>query len=340
MYDLGQPLLGLALIVSLYLLGYGLNGIVLAEVLSLGCAAIAAIFVLQKVFPETRLVAPNRKMKPAELLAYSIPAMLGGAFSVYILWLDRIFVGLFLPTYENGIYTAISQISTIFMVISSGISPIVVPLFSQYHHSGEKAKLEDVYRISTKWGIYISIPIMAVLFVSPADSLSLIFGPEYSSGSVPFLILLGGQIINLVTGSVNPLLIMTDNQKVLLRISLAALVLEIILLVILIPLWGVIGAALSTSFCLSLLYLYELFWVKKHLNLWPYDKRYGKGVLAGMMTFGAVVITRLVTSQFPVPGIILQSLVSLVAFCGILILLKLDPEDRDFLKSFRLRRSG
>lgn len=335
LYDLGQPLLGLAMIIAFFLLGFGLNGVVLAEVISLGCAAIATVFVLGKVFPDTKGITTRYEIKSRELLSYSIPAMLGGAFSVYILWLDRIFVGLFLPTYENGIYTAISQISTVFMVISSGISPIVVPLFAQYHHSGEKGKLEEVYRISTKWGVYISIPILAVLLVSPVSSLQLIFGQEYSSGAVPFLILLGGQIINLVTGSVNPLLIMTDNQKVLMRVSLIALILEIILLVILIPLWGLIGAAISTSTCLSLLYLYELIWVKKKLELWPYDRRYLKGLIAGAAAFAVVILTKILTRQIPMFGLILQSVISLTVFCGVLLWQRLDTEDKDFINSFR-----
>jgi O-antigen/teichoic acid export membrane protein len=325
------------LIITFFLFGLGLNGVILAEVISLSCAVVAAVFVLRRVFPETKEIAPHFEKKLRELLSYSIPAMLGGAFSVYILWLDRIFVGLFLPSYENGIYTAISQISTVFMVISSGISPIVVPLFAQYHHSGEKEKLEEVYRISTKWGIYISIPILAVLLVSPTNSLQLIFGQEYTNGTVPFLILLGGQIINLVTGSVNPLLIMTDNQKVLMRISLVSLILEIILLVIFIPLWGLIGAAVSTSICLSLLYLYELIWVTKNLKLWPYDRRYYKGLVAGAATFTAVILTKLLTRQINLVGLILQSVISLAVFCGVLLWQKLDAEDKDFINSFQLK---
>lgn len=334
LYDLGQPLLGLGLIVIFFVLGLGINGIVLAEVVSLGCAAIAAIFVVNKVFPEIRGVRPNREMKPGELFAYSVPAMLGGAFSVYILWLDRIFVGLFLSTYENGIYTAVSQISTIFLVISAGISPIVVPLFAHYHHNGDRAKLEEVYRISTKWGIYISIPIMAVLLVSPASSLSLIFGPEYSAGAIPFLILLGGQIVNLLTGSVNPLLIMTDNQKILLRISLFSVILEVILLVIFIPLWGLIGAAISTSLCLSLLYLYELFWVKHHLNFWPYDKRYMKGIWAGLACIVFVLVYNLINPFSIVVGVIIEAFLAVLIFTGMLLILKMDPEDREFFRGF------
>jgi O-antigen/teichoic acid export membrane protein len=335
LYDLGQPILGLILIITFFGLGFGLNGIILAEVISLGCAAFTVIFILFKVFPEIKTVVTHREMDSKELLSYSIPAMLGGAFSVYILWLDRIFVGLFLSTYDIGIYTAISQISTVLMVISSGLSPIAVPLFAHYYHSGDKAKLEEVYRISTKWGIYISTPILAVLLVSPTSSLILIFGPEYATGTIPFLILLGGQIINLVTGSVNPLLIMTDNQKILLRASLISLILEIILLVIFIPLWGLIGAAICTSICLSLLYLYVLFWVKRHLNFWPYDKRYFKGLLAGITCFVFVIGYSLINPFSNMVGVFIEALLSILVFSIVLLIQKLDVEDREFLQVLR-----
>ncbi len=331
LYDIGQPLLGILLIITLLILKQGLIGMVLAEIISLGIAAVVSLVLIRVIFPELRMPSASQGVSTSTLLKYSLPAMLGGAFSVYILWVDRIIVGFFLPAEEIGIYVAVSQISTILTVILSGLSPIAVPLFSHFYHQGDKGKLEEVYRISTKWGIYLSLPILAVLLISPAESMILIFGNAYKDGATILLILLIGQIVNLATGSVSPLLIMTENQRFLFKISAVTLVVDIILLVILVPRTGLPGAAIVTSLCLSFLYLVELFWVKKRLNLWPYDKRFVKGLFAGIACFASVFGVKSLLHLDPLVCIIIEAVVAAGVFAGILFLQKLDPEDHEFL---------
>lgn len=336
LYDIGQPLLGILLIAALLILKQGLIGMVLAEIISLGVAAVFSLVLFRVIFPELRTPSISQGVSTSALLKYSVPAMLGGAFSVYVLWVDRIVVGLFLPAEEIGVYVAVSQISTILMVILSGLSPIAVPLFAHFYHQQDKGKLEEVYRISTKWGIYLSIPILAVLLISPAESLVLIFGNAYKDGATILLILLIGQIVNLATGSVNPLLIMTENQRFLFKISAITLAVDILLLVLLVPRAGLLGAAIVTSLCLSFLYLIELFWVKKRLNLWPYDRRFLKGIFAGITCFAAVFLVKSILHLNPVMCIIIEAVVAIGVFTGMLLLQKLDPEDREFLRGFSM----
>lgn len=340
LYDIGQPLLGLLLILAFYVFHQGITGMVLAEIISLTLAALLGLVLIKVIFPNVTFRTSSSDISARKILDYSMPAMLGGAFTVYILWMDRIFVGLLMPPVENGIFVAVSQISTVIMVILAGISPIAVPLFSHFHHNHETKQLEEVYRISTKWGIYLSLPILAVLLISPGDSLELIFGELFRSGADILVVLLIGQTINILTGSVNPLMIMTENQKVLFRISAVMLLADILMLLLLIPKFGIIGAAISTSACVGLLNLFELLWVKIKLGLWPYDRRYFKGFLAGAACFGAVALVKVFINTNPVIEVIVQAVVAISVFFVMLLLLKIEPEDREFLMSFKQKISN
>ena len=115
-------------------------------------------------------------------------------------------------------------------------------MFASYHQKGDKKSLEEVYKISTKWAIYISMPILAILIMSPKDVLSFVYGTQYGIGANVLLILLIGQIINLFTGSVNPLLVMTGNQSFLFKLSGVVLCFDIIMNLILIPSIGLDGS--------------------------------------------------------------------------------------------------
>lgn len=331
--DLGQPLLGLGLMIVFSLAGMGLNGVIYSELASFFIAATIGYLAIFHVFPEIRQVKSRTSISLKELLAYSIPAAFSGAFSVYILWIDRIFVGLLLSPSANGIYLAISQISTIFMVISAGINLIAVPMFSDLYHKKDMASLEEIYKISTKWGIYFGLPILIVLMVSPADSITLIYGELYRGGAGALIVLLVGQAINLFTGSINPLLIMTGNEKAFFRISAIVFLLSIVLNIVLVPSFGLVGAALSTTIGLIVLYVFALFWGKYKLGLWPYDRRFIKGIIAAIITTLAVVGIKCLHIRNILLNIIAQSFVAVIVFVLALFLLKFEDEDIGFLKN-------
>jgi O-antigen/teichoic acid export membrane protein len=335
--DLGQPVLGILLMLALFLMGLNVQGIVLAEVVSLIIAAFLGLFLISILFPGLKKSSVASEPGISALLKYSLPAMAGGAFSVYILWFDRIVVGLFLNSYDNGIYLAVSQISTIVMVVMAGFSPITVPLFSNYYHQNNRQKLEEVYRVSTKWGIYLCMPILAVLCISPSASLSFLFGTQYSSGANLLLVLLAGQFINLLTGSVNPLLVMTQNQKVLFKLSAIALLMDLISLFIFVPRYGTMAAAVCTSVWLSVLYTAQVVWVKRHLNLLPYNTSYLKGVVASAGSFVSVFLVHGLFPNHLIWGIIIQSISAIASFILVLFLLKLDPEDKEMIRFSKVK---
>jgi O-antigen/teichoic acid export membrane protein len=335
--DLGQPLLALMLIFVFYFMGLKLIGVILSDIISISFAASVSFFLVIYIFPEIIAVKKEIKTSTKELIKYSIPAALAGAFSVYIFWIDRILVGYFRSFFENGIYLAASQISMLFLVISAGINTIVVPIFSDLYLNKDIFTLQEIYRISTKWGIYLGVPILIVFTLSPTDTLTLIYGDSYRFGAPILLILLVGQAVNLITGSVSPLMIMTGNQKLLFKLSGIVLALDIVLSFILIPKYGLFGAAASTSISLSVLYCVALFWVKQKLDLWPYDKRYIKGLVACTAAILGVLIIKILFAGIGKYCIIFQVIGAVSIFFFGLYLQKFDEEDEKFIKIVRIK---
>jgi len=232
---------------------------------------------------------------------------------------------------------AVSQISTIFLVISSGINMIVVPIFSDLFSKQDFYGLEEIYRVSTKWGIYIGVPVLIVLFISPMETLSLVFGNSYSQGGDLLILLTLGQAVNLFTGSGNPLLMMTGNQKFLFQLSTIILIVDILINFYLIPIYGTMGAAFSTTISLSALNLISLFWIKQKLGLWPYDRRYFKGIIAIIGTILTVLTVRSIFSGVGGYRVIFAAAGAFVSFILILHLQKLDQEDMQFLFAIRTK---
>jgi O-antigen/teichoic acid export membrane protein len=331
-HDLGQPLLGLTLMLLFYLLGLHLVGVILSDILSLGIAAAAGLWVVIRLFPALRARAIRPVFTGSQLLGFSLPASFAAAFVVYIFWIDRVFVGYFRTSGETGIYQAASQISTLFSVVLAGINLIVIPMFANAHARGDRAGLQDIYRIGTKWGIYFCIPVLIVLFASPAEVLTFFFGAGYAGGADVLVILLIGQLINLLTGSVNPLIVMTGNQNYLFRLSGVVLVLDVALNLMLIPRYGLMGAASTTVFSLGGVFIVAVLWVKRKLGLWPYDRRYLKGLVAAGITLVSVLsLETAIPHASAVLKLVLQGSVAAIVFMLLLVVQKLEVEDRAFV---------
>ncbi len=81
-------------------------------------------------------------------------------------------------------------------------------------------------------------------------------------------ILAVGQFINVVTGSVGYLLMMTGNEKLMRNNTLVVGGVSIVIGSIAIPLWGRVGAALTTSFSLVTLNVAAFYLVWRKLRIW------------------------------------------------------------------------
>jgi O-antigen/teichoic acid export membrane protein len=335
--DLTQPAVNLLLVVLFFLMGMKLSGAVAAGTVSFIVAFTLALLCLKHLFPETfscqlRPIPVGRK-----LLAFSLPASFAGVFSMYVVRVDRLIVGYFRPAAEVGIYQAASRSSVLFGIIMSAFSAIFSPMISTLYHKKEMGRLDELFKISTKWGLYSILPLFLVICFVPREIMTVVFGSKYENGYLPLVILAVGQLINVGTGAVGLLLIMTGHQNHWFLISAVMLFTNIALNWLLIPRLGLVGAALGTVCAVGGLFSLGLFQVKRSLGLWPYDGRYLKGLLATALSAAALFLLGLVDVGSQMVKLLLTLIVSSGVFVTTLLLLGLDSEDRDFIRLVRAR---
>jgi len=180
--------------------------------------------------------------------------------------------------------------------------------------------------VGTKWNFYLGLCPFVVLMLFPRETLIVLFGADYEAGQTALMILAVGQLINSATGSNGPLLVMTGHQKPWLWLSASALVANIVLCFILIPLFGIAGAAIGTSITVGGMNLLAVYLAMRYERVWPYDQRYFKGIAAGMIAALCVFGFKFL----PLPPFVLLfggTLIFLIIFFLGLYLLHFDAED-------------
>lgn len=333
--DMAQPLLALLLWLGFYGLGGRLMAAVWAVVISYWLAAGLGLYFVWRSLGESWQYQARQAVTGRELLAFSVPALFPGLFSIILLWSDRLFVGALLTAKDAGIYQALSQFSIFFVLVMNSFGTIFMPMAATFHQQGNQKQLQEIFRMSTKWGITLTLPGLLLILFAPDILLKSIFGADYLPGTVPLIILTMGQFVNVATGPVGYLLIMTGHPHRWLFLSGMGVVLNTGLNLWLIPRWGLMGAATATMLSTLFTYGAGLAQVYRQLHLLPYNRRYLKTGLTTILTALPLWLatTFIRTSVFhPLFQLFLLSMLTIAFFVVILFFLGLDEEDKMILK--------
>lgn len=337
--ELAQPAANFVLVVLFLLAGWSLTGAVVATILSFAAACVLALRYATFLFPSAHNSWQRSGPSTKQLLAFSFPTALTGTMTILVLRVDRLFVGYFGSPHDVAVYHVVTQILVLFtftqIALNAKFSPMIAPLYQNH----ETTRLDALYKVSTKWGLYISLPFFLAFIFASREILKVGFGPEYSRGALVLVILLISTLVNVGTGPVGRLLVMTDRQNLWLGAIVGTLVLNILLSLLLIPRFSLIGAALASTISISCLFLAGLSAVKGILHIWPYDRRYLKGLLATLSAALSLFLLSLVHMPSPELKLFLTFTSSVCVFWGSFLLIGLDPEDREIIQSIQARLS-
>jgi O-antigen/teichoic acid export membrane protein len=120
------------------------------------------------------------------------------------------------------------------------------PKFAALYSQGDMAGLERIALWSVRLILLVAVPSLIFMMVFPQWLMGL-FGPQFRAASTALMILAVGQFIGTAVGSVGSLLSMTGHERQLRWNVFIGAVLGVGLGVLLIPGYGLIGAAIATS---------------------------------------------------------------------------------------------
>ena len=160
---------------------------------------------------------------------------------------DIVMLGLLRSSTEVGYYKVAVQISTLVTLPLQAINLVAAPRFAELWIKQDKKKLQELATTSARSVAVFSIPLI-IIFVSLGGLIiKLMFGEIYMKSLSQLHILLFGQTITVFMGLVGRLLNMTGyEKKAAFGLTVAALT-NILLNLILIPLFGANGAAVASS---------------------------------------------------------------------------------------------
>jgi O-antigen/teichoic acid export membrane protein len=323
-------------------LGLGLRGYIIAQVLSAVVVLILlAVMVWKRTPSAARSLHSGFPPLEKEVMSFSAVVLGTGLLEFMMSQSDKILIGFYLGARDVGIYAVASALVTFVPILLQSVNQIFSPSIADLYARGQQQLLGRIFQTLTKWilGLTIPLAVVMVLFASP---LMQIFGRDFAAGWMILIIGTVGQLVNCGVGSVGYLLMMSGNQRCLIKIEAIMAALMVLLNLLLIPRWGITGAAMAaaiTNVAGNIWYLAE---VRRRLGLFPYNRSYLRlalplgGTLA--ITLGLRAVFGGVQQEWAVIGAAL--VLSYLAFIGIALVFGLDADDQLIARSVWARVSG
>ena len=203
-----------------------------------------------------------------EWFAVALPLLFNDSAFVLLAQTDTLMTGAILGTFEAGIYSAAFKTAAGVSFMLMGVNAIAAPMFATLHTQGDYQGLQKLTSTVSRWMFYPTL-IFALLLIFFGDRVLGLFGTEFIAARWSMTILILGQLVNVGAGSVGYLMEMTGHHRQCAFVLGCSAVLNLILNAILIPLLGILGAAIATATTMALwnIWLHQL--VTKYLGVKP-----------------------------------------------------------------------
>jgi O-antigen/teichoic acid export membrane protein len=164
---------------------------------------------------------------------------------------DTLLVGRIAGDAEAGAYRVASQLAMLVGLPLTAISTAMAPVIASLHASGQRDELCARTRAAARV-IAAGALLLAVAIAVAGPRILAAFGPEFTQGYGPTLVLTAAYLVHSAMATSGYLLIMSAHERLVMLIFTAGAAAAIAGGVALIPSMGMMGAAVSSAVSLSL----------------------------------------------------------------------------------------
>jgi O-antigen/teichoic acid export membrane protein len=236
-------------ILFLHTLGISIAGALVVNALA---SAFALAFLLQRL--GTSILVPTlRHCEPIFRLAVPIGMSLG-AMQLLLsvdLWLLNA-MGADVPETDKGLYVAAINLARMPNLLASVMFAVLIPSIAHALATDDAASAQKSARAAIRFLLALLLPGCALVAVNARELMALLFSAPYADGAPLLVLLIFAQGLSYTMfNTLGGILIACGRQGAAAGIALGVLPAAVVVNVVLIGLWGAIGAAVAALLALS-----------------------------------------------------------------------------------------
>ena len=207
----------------------------------------------------------NKKIHYKEIFVLSLPLLLAQSGQFVMGWTDKLMIGGFWNAANVGVYDVSAKFSMFVNIALTSIASITSPKFAETFSLGDMDRLKKIVLQSTKISFWSTLPLF-IGFVLIAPFMLNMFGDDFVNGFYVLCVLSFARLVSALTGPAGTLLQMTGRQIIFMKVLFMGAIINIVANYLLIPIYGILGAAISTGFSIVFWNLIMVYYVYREFG--------------------------------------------------------------------------
>ena len=178
-------------------------------------------------------------------------------------------LGIFRPAEDVGVYRVAAQGAGLVAFGLQVANVVIAPQIASLYAQGNLERLQQLSTGCARAVLLFALPTALAFVVAGGSFAAWVFGPEFLRAHTPLALLAIGQLVNSAMGSVTFLLTMSGHERVAARFMLMTAVANVVMNLVLIPPFGMAGAAVATATTMSIWNILLFRAVKSRIGITP-----------------------------------------------------------------------
>jgi O-antigen/teichoic acid export membrane protein len=273
------------------------------------------------------------------LVRYGAPRAPAALLSQGLFWIDYFVASHFIAAgyvtaAEVGVYSACVRVALAMVLFLTAVSYVFSPFVADLHARGERERLDDLFKAITRWTVAGTIPVLLLMLIVPSAILRVFGGAEFATGSDALRILVIGQAINVSVGAAGFVLIMAGRTGWDLVVYGLSAALDLTLAWILVPRFGIEGAAAAQAITIAASNWLRLVLVRRFVGIFPWDLTYLRLLVPTLACAAAMLAAHEVASGTKwYVQLVVVAVIGVLAYVPALLAFGLAPKEKVALRN-------
>jgi O-antigen/teichoic acid export membrane protein len=186
------------------------------------------------------------------LVSFSVWTFLSSGGALIYTYADTILIGYFMTDADVGIYRVAFQLAAVASFLVMAFHTVLYPRISRWNTEKNFTLIEYSLTRAITYSLFLAIPVTAGGFILSEKLLYFLYGASFEAGAPILIILLFVQIANIFFYLQTMCLNAMDRPRISFYITAASAIMNIILNILLIPVFGISGAAIASLVTMSI----------------------------------------------------------------------------------------
>lgn len=267
-----------------------------------------------------------------EMATYGLFIILGSSGHLLVNYIDTMMLGSLLGLEDTGIYVTAFYMAVVIEIPRRSIRQIAVPFISEAWKKNDMQQINDIYSKTALNQLIIGAFIFLGVWINIDEIFELMpNGDIYQAGKYVVLFVMAGKLIDMAAGVNGEIIALSKLYRFNIYSILILAVLVIVTNLMLIPIYGMAGAAIATAVSLFFYNLTKYLYIKIKLRMDPFKANTIKIITISILSY--LIIQQIPEIDNPIADILIKSVALTITFGGATFIFKVSEDVNSFIKN-------